>query len=194
MDKKTLYNALYKNRFLIINCLMLVFGTMFGTSMLKVMPEELSTNLFEFIEKPSTDFLNLFTDKFTFPFLTLFGIYLSGTGILGKFTAPFLIFITGFFFGFENAINYKFSGLDYIVDSLIIFFLSTIFIDFLLIIMSENSVFSSLALSETISQNTPEKPHYNAKKITVKFVAFTVIFVIICLIYSAFYKFIQPIL
>ena len=66
--------------------------------------------------------------------------------------------------------------------------------DFILLIMSENSIRSSLQLLNCVSDKYDEKTHYNAKNLTVKFIGFTVIFVIICLISSVFYKFIQSVL
>ena len=65
---------------------------------------------------------------------------------------------------------------------------------FFLLIMAENSVYSSIYLLKCVLDRTSEKPHYNAKKITVKFISFTVIFAIICLISAGFYKFIQSVL
>ncbi len=194
MDKKNIYEIIYKNRFLILTCSMLILGTIFGTSMLKVMPDEFSRNLFEIVSKTSTDFMNIFINKFIFSFFILSGLFFSGTGIFGSFTVPFLILINGLLFGMENALNYNFSGMDYIFNSLINFSTSALFINFLLIIMSENSIFSSKQISKAVFENSNEKTHYNAKKITVKFITFTVIFTIISLISACFYKFIQPIL
>ncbi len=194
MDRKLIWDTFYKNRFLILSCLMLVLGTFFGTSMLKIIPEELSENLFGFVSKSSSEFINIFINRFSFPFIILFGIYLSGTCILGNFTAPAMIFINGFFFGFENALNFKFLGLNYAVSALVVFFTSAVFIDFIVLIMSENSICLSQQLLKCISNKNNEKPHYNAKNLTVKFISFTVIFAIICLISAGFYKFIQAVL
>ena len=194
LDRKLIWNALYKNRFLILSCLMLILGTFFGTSMLKIIPEEISGNLFECISKSTSDYINIFINRFSFPFIILFGIYLSGTGILGNFTASAVIFINGFFFGFENALNFKFSGMDHTVSALVIFFTSAVFIDFILLIMSENSIYLSRQLSKCVSNKNDEKPHYNAKKLTVKFISFTAVFAVICLISAGFYKFIQSVL
>ena len=194
MDKKLIFNVVYKNRFMVISCIMLILGTLFGNSVLKIIPEEISENLFEFISKSTSDFINIFINRFSFPFIILIGIYLSGTGILGCFTAPAILFINGFFFGFENALNFKFLGMNYVVSALVVFFTSAVFIDFILLIMSENSIQSSLRLLNCVSNKNVEKTHYNTRNLTVKFISFTVIFVIICLIYTVFYKFIQSVL
>ena len=194
MERKIIFETVYKNRFLILNCLMLFLGTIFGTSMLKIIPEELSGNLFAFVSKSSSDFINIFINRFSFPFIILTGIYFSGTGIFGSFTAPAMIFISGFFFGFENALNFKFSGMDHVVSALVIFFTSVVFIDFILLIMSENSIYLSLQLSKCVSNRNDEKQHYNAKNLTVKFISFTAVFAVICLISAGFYKFIQSVL
>ena len=74
------------------------------------------------------------------------------------------------------------------------FFTLTVFVDFMIIILSENAIYCSKQLIDCIAGKNTEKSHYNAKKITVKFITFTVIFAIISLISSCFYKFIQPIL
>ena len=194
MDRKTIIETVFKNRFLILSCLMLILGTLFGTCVLKIVPEEFSKNLFNFVSKSSLDFMNIFINRFSFPFIILIGIYLSGTGIFGSITAQVMLFINGFFFGFENALNFKFSGMDYVISALVIFFTSAVFLNFFLLIIAENSVYSSIYLLKCVLDRTSEKPHYNAKKITVKFISFTVIFAIICLISAGFYKFIQSVL
>lgn len=194
MDKKLMYNIIYKNRFLIICCVMLISGTVTGMSMLEFTATNISENLFNFISRSSSDVFNIFINRFSFPFLILLGIYFSGTSILGIYTAPLLIFINGFFFGFENALNYSYIGIEYTVNALIIFFTSTLFLDFMLLIMSENSIFTSKKLINSISNVNSEKCDYKAKKLCVKFIAFTAVFAIISLFSAYFYKFIQSIL
>ena len=193
MDRKTLFKRVLKNRYLILVCLILILGTYFGTCVLKIIPENIAENLFGFVSKSALDFKGVFINRFSFPFIVLIGIYLSGTGILGSLTVPLVVFINGFLFGFENALNYKFLGMNYIVNSVMIFFTLTVFLDFMIIILSENSIYSSKQLTDYITGKNTEKSHYNAKKITVKFVTFTVIFVVVSLISSGFYCFIQPI-
>ncbi len=194
MDKKFILYPLYKNRFLILSCVMLILGTFFGMSMLRIIPKEISENLFGFISNSSSEFINIFLNRFSLPFIILTGIYFSGNSIFGSFAVPAIVFINGFLFGFENALNFKFSGMDYIILSLIIFFTSTVFIDFLLLIMSEVSVYSSRQIIKCLSDKNAEISHYNAKNITVKYIGFTVIIAVISIISAAFYKFIQPIL
>lgn len=173
---------------------MLILGTVTGMSMLKFTAIDISENLFNFISRSSSDVFNIFINRFSFPFLILLGIYFSGTSILGIYTAPLLIFINGFFFGFENALNYSYIGIGYAVNALIIFFTSTLFLDFMLLIMSENSIFASQKLINSISSVNGEKCDYKAKKLYVKFIAFTAVFAIISLFSAYFYKFIQSIL
>lgn len=194
MDRKNIFLTVYKNRFLFLICMMLILGTFFGTCVLKIIPENIAENLFRFIAKSSLDFKGIFINSFSFPFIVLIGIYLSGTGILGSFTVPAILFVNGFFFGFENALNYKFSGMNYIINSVIVFFTLVIFLNFMIIILSENSIYCSKQLTDYINGKNTEKSHYNTKKITVKFIIFTVIFAVVSLISSYFYKFIQPIL
>ncbi len=192
--KKEIFDCIYKNRFLIINCIVLIFGTLFGMSMLKIVPEEIQKNLFTYISNSSPEFINILINRFSFPFLVLIGIYLSGTSIFGSITAPLIVFINGFFFGFENAVKYRFTGMDYIINSLIVFFTSAVFINFILIIMAENSIFYSRQLLSCVTNNNLEKPHYNAKKLSVKFITFTAFFAFVSTISAYFSRFIQSVL
>ena len=194
MDKKVIYENIYKNRFLIISCVVLVFGTIFGTSMLKIIPEEICENFYGFVSKQSLDLFNVFINRFSLPFIILLFLYFSGTSLLGMFSALAAVFISGFFFGFENSINYKFSGMDYVINSLVIYFTSAVFMNFMIIVMAENSIFSSKQLHNIISNKNPEKSHYNAKKLSVKFITFTVFAALISLISAGFSLFIQSVL
>ena len=58
----------------------------------------------------------------------------------------------------------------------------------------ENSIYLSRQLSKCVSNKNDEKQHYNAKNLTVKFISFTAVFAVICLISAGFYKFIQSVL
>lgn len=194
MDKKEILNYIFKNRVLILFCAVLVFGTIFGTSMLNFVPEEISENFYNFISKSNNNFSSVFINKFTFPFLMLFGIFLSGTSTLGNILSIFMILINGVIFGFENALNYKFSGTDYIVINMTNFFSGALFFNFIMIIMAENSFFSSKQLCKSINSSINEKPHYNAKKQYVKFITFTFVFAIFSAISSVFCRFIQSVI
>lgn len=194
MDKKAAINAVIKNRFLILICMMLIFGTFFGTSMLKYLPEETSRNIFNFISSDSESFFNAFIDRFSFPFIVLIGIYFSGSSIFGTFSAPFIIFIYGMLIGFENALKYSFFGADYIINGMILYFCGALYFGFIIITMAESSIFSSRKLIACLKVTNAEKPHYNAKKHTVKFFAFTVCFAVISLISVCFSRFIQSVL
>lgn len=194
MDKKAVVENIIKNRFLILGCAMLIAGTFFGMSMLKIIPEEICVNLYNFISKTSDDLFNLFINKFSFPFLIMICLYFSGTSIFGVFSALLGIFINGFIFGFENSLKYEFIGINYIVNSTINFFTSAVFINLILVIMTENSIFYSRQLSDIICNKNPEKSHYNTKNMHVKFLTFTVILAIISFISACFSLFIQPVL
>ena len=106
MDKKVIYENIYKNRFLIISCVVLIFGTIFGTSMLKIIPEEICENFYGFVSKQSSDLFNVFINRFSFPFIILLFLYFSGTSLLGMFSALAAIFINGFFYGFGTFISF----------------------------------------------------------------------------------------
>ena len=56
---------------------------------------------------------------------------------------------------------------------------------FFYLIMAESSLFSAIGINEIIKNTDREKSHYDAKKLTVKLVTFTIIFAIISL-FSAY--------
>ena len=194
MDKKIIADTAVKNRYLIFICMMLVFGTIFGTSMLKYLPEEICKNIYNFISSDSESFINVFIDRFSFPFIVLAGIYFSGSSILGTVSVPFIILIYGALIGFENAVKYSFLGADYIMNGMILYFCGALYFGFIIIVMAESSIFYSKKLKACIKETNLEKPHYNGKKQTVKFIAFTACFVIISLISVCFSRFIQSVL
>lgn len=194
MDKNTVLNSIHKNKLLIICCTVLILGTAFGMSMLKIIPKEISENLFNFISTSSKNTANIFLNRFSFSFLVLICIFLSGTSTLGSITTYIIIFVDGLFFGFENALNYNHIGVNYIITSIVVFFSSKIFIDFMLIMMAESAIVQSRQLTLAVSSSNSEKPYYNAKKLCIKFLAFTVCFVFISAFSAFFIKFIQSVL
>ena len=192
MEKKLIFSDIYKNRFLILSCLMLISGTIFGTSMLRFLPEEVLENLYGFLSEQTENFPNEFINRFFFPFAVLMGLYFSGSGIFGRFTAPVLVFIYGSVFGLENSLKFMFSGADYLMDSMILFFSGTFFFGFSLLIMSENSIFSSKGIVSCIKGKNDGKPLYNAKKQAIKFAAFTACFIIISAFSAFITQFLRP--
>lgn len=178
IERKLVFDTAYKNRFLILSCAVLIAGTFFGTSMLKYLPENICINLYNFISQNPESFSSEFLNKICFPFFMLISIYLAGFSALGCITSLAAIFINGAFFGFENGLNYIFSGTDYIINGLISYFTATLYFSFMLIIMAESSIFLSRRISEKLKSDRTEIPHYNAKKQTVKFITFTFVFAI----------------
>lgn len=194
IERKIIFDSVYKNRFLILSCAVLIVGTIFGTSMLKFLPEEIGKNLFNFVSSKTESFSGGFLNRFCFPFMMLLGIYLAGFSTLGYITALAVIFINGAFFGFENGLHYMFSGTDHIMNALISYFTATVYFGFMLIIMAESSVFSSRIISNRIKNKNAESPHYNAKNQTVKFITFTVIFAIFAALSAYISIIVQPVL
>lgn len=178
IERKLIFDTVYKNRFLILSCVVLIAGTFFGTSMLKYLPENICKNLYSFISQNPESFSTEFLNKFCFPFMILICIYLAGFSALGCITSLAAVFINGAFFGLENGLNYMFSGTDYIISGLISFFTAKLYFCFMLIIMAESTVFLSRRISEKLKNNSAEIPHYNAKNQTVKFITFTFAFAI----------------
>ena len=179
MDRKMFSESAAKNKFLIIICVILILGTFFGLSMLKFLPDEFKKNLFIFLSSEPEKIYNVIINKFTFPFITLFCLYFSGTSLIGNIISLITIFIYGSVYGFRNGIIYMFNQNDYILKEIISYFSGTLFFGFLLILMAENSFNSALQIRFDIKKENKEKPHYNARKYTVKFFGFTVVFAII---------------
>ncbi len=186
MDKKNILSNILRNKILILSCAVLVIGCIFGVSMLKFLPEATAENLFSFASQNAETFFGSFLNRFCFPFITLLFVFLAGFSAVGKFTALAALFINGVFFGFENGINYMFSGSNYILNAAISYFTATVYFGFLLIIMSEASVFASLRLSSFLKNPSAEIPHYSAKNQTVKFITFTAIFAVFAAISAYF--------
>lgn len=189
MSKEKIFETLRKNRYLIFSCFVLICGIVFGTAVLKYIPDELCKNIYEIISKESSDFFINFIDKFTLPFIILTALYLSGFSAAGQITAALAVFINGTIYGIKNAVNYSFMGADFLISDLLEYFTFTIYIGFLTLIMSENALASAKKILISLKSDLPEKPHYNAKKITVKYVTFTAVFAA----FSAFSVFVSGI-
>ena len=190
MDRRMFIDSLIKNKYLILICTVIVLGTFFGVSMLKFLPNEFEKNLFIFLSSEPKDIYNIIINKFAFPFIILFCLYFSGTSLIGNITAIIIMFLYGTVYGFQNGIFYTFGQDDHILKEVISYFSGSVFFVFLLIIMAENSFFSSIRIKNTIKKADVEKSHYNAKKQTVKFITFTVVFAAISVFSSFFKKFI----
>lgn len=191
MERKLIMNAVIKNRFLILSCLMLICGTFFGMGMIRYLPEEICKNIFNFISVFQKDYLNIFLNIFSFPFLILLALFFSGSCIFGNLTAPFLIFVFGAVEGFENSVVYMFLGENYIIYEMIYYLTGTVCFNYILIIMSENSLAAVKKLNYSIKETNSEKPYYNAKNQIVKFVAFTFVFVVISSFSAFIYVFVN---
>lgn len=190
MDRKAIVDAIYKNRFLILICTVLILGTLFGIYVLKILPENICRNLYGFISENSNNFANEMLNRFSFPFIILTAEFFAGFSLLGKFTSPAATFINGVFFGFENGLKYMFLGKDFITSGVISYFTSTLYFGFFVILMAEASVCCSKQLYFSIKNSNTEKTLYNAKKQTVKFITFTLIIAV----FSAFSAFISCII
>lgn len=187
MDKKIVINALYKNRILLMLCAVLIIGGVFGISVLKIIPENICKNLFIMTSKTTENFLNEFLNKFSLSAVFLILIYSAGLSIIGKYTSVFFVFAYGIFNTFASGLNYMFFGSQNFVNSVISYFTSALYFGFMLIIMAENSFYSSLALNEAVKNNNAEKARFKAKNLTVKFIGFTAVFAI----FSAFSAYIS---
>lgn len=194
MDMKQAFNAVFKNRVLILFCAVLIFGCFFGTSVLKVLPNEVCNNLFTIISYENSGFINEFTNRFCFPAVIITFVYLAGFSVFGRFTSVFAVFTYGVYFAFLNGINYMFSGVDYFIKSLVLYFTALLFFGFFLIIMAENAFYSSKTLFDSVGNNNAEKPHFKAKNLTVKYIGFTVVFGAFSAFSSYIFIILQPVL
>ncbi len=189
INRKQIFEIALKNRYIIILSIMLILGTVFGTSMLNILPEIICKNIFAFLSKETSDFYNNFFNIFSLSFFFLTASYLSGFSLIGSFFVPAIVFSNGIFYGFKNAVFYKFSGNEYILSSVLNLIITELFFVFLLIILSESAIFLSKSYSEKSKNqqnNPPEKSHYNARNHSVKFIAFTAISVIVS-VFSAYF-------
>lgn len=187
MDKKEAIKIIYKNRVLIMFCAVLIFGSIFGICVLKIIPEEVCENLFLISSKNTENFFGEFLNKFCFSAIMLTMVYFSGLSIVGKYTSFFAVFLNGACFSFINGINYMFAGTEYFINAVVSYFTSAFYFGFMLIIMAENSFFSSVAITEIIKSNNAEKAHFKAKNITVKYIGFTAVLAL----FSAFSAYIS---
>ncbi len=178
MSKKTVLATLKKNRYLIISCAVLIAGIVFGTAVLKYLPNELCRSIYEITSKESENFYIGFIDKFTLPFIIITALYLSGFSAAGQVTAGIAVFSDGAIYGLKNAVNFSFGGTDFFVSALLEYFTFTVFIGFLLLIMSENAFASARKICVSLKSDAVEKPCYNAKNLTVKYIAFTAVFAV----------------
>lgn len=187
MSREKIFETFRKNRYLIFSCAVLICGIIFGTAVLKYIPDELCKNIYGIISKESGEFLISFIDKFTLPFIILTALYLSGFSAAGQITAALAVFADGAIYGIKTAVNYSFAGTDFLILALLEYFTFTIYIGFLILIMSENALASAKKVFVSLKSDLPEKSHYNAKKITVKYVTFTAVFAV----FSAFSVFVS---
>ena len=190
MDRKIIFNTIYKNRNLIICCAVLIFGCAFGISVLKLLPQNICGNLYSILSKKTNDFESVFLNNFCFPAIIFTSVFLSGFSLLGKFSALFSVFINGVFFSFTNGINYMFLGAENFISSVVLYFTLTVYYGFMLIILTENAIHTSDCLKKCVNYKDEEKPHYKAKNLYVKYIGFTVILAI----FSTFSAYISIIL
>ncbi len=175
MDRKIIFGEVYKNKILILCCAVLITGSVFGISVLRLLPENIATNIYAFLSRETSGFFNLFLNNFCFPAAVLTAVYFAGFSLLGNFTVHFIMFMYGIFYTFINGINYMFCGAEYFINSVIIYFTLMLYYGFMLIIFGENAVYSSNIIKNCLKNTNPEKSHYKAKKLTVKFISFTAV-------------------
>ena len=193
MDKKNVMAEIYKNRFLIIVCIVLIAGTFIGSYSAEKIPEEMNRNIQMIFSEEPKAFAGIFMNRFVFQFIILFAIFYSGNNIFGAFSVPFFVFISGLFFGIERTINYRNFGADNIIHAIVLYFTATVYYLFFHLIMAENSMDSSIKLYGIIKNNNAEKTLYNAKKHIVKLLAFTLLFAIISMISAYIFILLEPV-
>ncbi|MBR3610720.1 MAG: hypothetical protein IKL57_04555 [Oscillospiraceae bacterium] len=187
IKRNQFFEALFKNRYIFILCSMLILGTFFGTSMLRLLPQNMCENLFSFLSEESSNFRRTFFDVFTLPFITLSASFISGFSLIGSYFIPVIIFAEGAIYGFKNALFYSFSGSEHILYAAISFVIINLLYGFMLIIISESTIYLSKSYCKrniNIENETAEKPHYNAKNHVVKFITFTAVLMLTSVLFA----------
>ena len=189
INRKSIFENIYRNRYIAILCVILILGTIFGTGLLKVLPETVCKNIYVFLSQEPNDYYSQFLNTFSLSFILLTASYLSGFSLIGKYFVPSIVFFDGTFYGFKNSIIYKYTGTEYLFQALITLILIKFFYEFLLIIISESSVYLSKSYfdkSKSHENDTFKKTHYNTRNHNVKFIAFTAILALISAVSAYF--------
>ena len=78
-------------------------------------------------------------------------------------------------YGIKNALNFSYVGSDFIIKSVADYFTFSLYAAFLVVTMAESSLLSSQSVYNKLNKVSTEKPLYNAKNQTVKFITFTAV-------------------
>ena len=185
---KKFFLTIKQNRYLIISCLILIYGITIGTFLIKFIPNDLCKNIFDLISNNSVSVKTKFFDLFIMSFSVLALEFIFGMNLCGNLINNIILFFNGIIIGICKSLNFHFLGTDFIFNSAIEYFTYTVFVEFVIIIMSESALQFSKQLRAEINQNT-EKNGLKLKKYTVKFIAFTLITAIFSLL-SAYISFV----
>lgn len=164
-----------KNKYLIIVCVLLLGGTVIGSCVLNILPEELKIQLGSFVLKDGKSILNIALDKFALPFFALLLLYIGSFNAAGHITAAVTLMSFGTIYGIKESLNFSFYGEEFIIKAAADYLTFSIYALFLVATMAESCFLSAQSIYKGLHGNLPEKTHYNAKNQTVKLIAFTVI-------------------
>lgn len=173
MSAKKVLDLVLKNKFLIICCAVLILGTVFGTLVLKYLPEKLCGELLLLASPKADSFLTGFINRIALPLIILTSLYLSGFSAAGHATSAAAVFICGAIMGIKSAVNYLYSGTGFFLTALAEYFTFSLYVCFLLITMAESSFFSSQQIYIRAYRPSREISHTYAGNATVMYIAFT---------------------
>ncbi len=184
MVKNVIGKTLLKNRYLAISCLLLLFGTILGIIAMKSFSEDLYQKVYIVVTKSEDSFFDIIINRFVFLEILLFMAFLSGFSILGHLTGGMTAIILGVVYGIKNAVSYSVLGSDYVIHAIIEFFVFYIFFVFFFLLMLESSFQQTQILFLSTFAENDDRPHYNAKSQSVKFICFTVISLLFLALYA----------
>lgn len=164
-----------KNKYLFTACGLLLAGVVIGVLVLKFLPEKLESQLGEFVLKDGGSVLKAAMNRFALPAFTLLLLYIGGFNAVGHITVSFALLGFGVVYGIKNALNFSYVGSDFIIKSVADYFTFSLYAAFLVVTMAESSLLSSQSVYNKLNKVSTEKPLYNAKNQTVKFITFTAV-------------------
>lgn len=180
MLKKTkILTEISKNRYLLISCLMLSAGVLIGCYSVKIFPLMLKEKLFSIASFEAEDFLYSFADNFVFPFIALSALFLSGFSAAGHLTVSLEAILSGTYIGIKSSILLLNTNEIYLK----FFVLYLIFVCFMAVILAESAFFTSSAILSSLKSSNAANMSYQAKYLSVKYIAFTLFSAVISLIF-----------
>ena len=174
---KKIMQTVKQNKYLIISCMILTYGIIIGTFLIKFIPENLCEKIFALIANNHPSLKTKFFDLFIMSFSVLTLEFIFGMNLCGNLINNVILFFNGIVLGICKSINFYYLGTNFILDSAIEYFTYTVFVEFVIILMAESALKFSKQLLIEINQNG-EKNSIKFKNYIVKYITFTCIIII----------------